>query len=108
MAIYVRRYHNCTPLHDSVTGLPVAYTTAGAAIAVTNDTEGILKVTITNPARPQEPMKEYILDIQPGTTANFTTGLNDRTGAAITADSIIVAIVEGQTVPEFYNATTAL
>jgi hypothetical protein len=107
MAIYVRRYHNCTPLLDH-TGAHSAYTTAGGAIAVTNDTEGILKVTITNPARPQEPMKEYILDVQPGTTTNFTTGLTDRDGNAITADSELVAIVEGQTVPEFFSAAAAL
>ena len=107
MATYVRRYHNCTPLLDS-TGAANAYTTAGGAIAVTNDTEGILKVTITNPARQLEPMKEYILNIAPGTTVNYTTGLTDRDDAAITAQSELVAIVEGSTVPEFYSAGAAI
>ena len=107
MASFVRRYHNCTPLLDSA-GAQQAYTTAGGAISVTNDTEGLLKVTITNPARQLEPMKEYILNIAPGTTANFTTGLTDRDDADITAQSELVAIVEGQTVPEFFSAGAAV
>ncbi len=76
----IKRYFNCIP-----TG--TAYT------------EGIMKVTVTNPARQLEPMKEYIVDVQPGATATVPAGLLDRDGAPITANSEIVVIVEGSTVP---------
>jgi len=105
MAIYVRRYHNCTPLATDA-GVVSAYT--GAAVTVTNDTEGILKVTVTNPARQLEPLKEYIVNIQPGATGDIPAGLLDRDGAAITGQSECVAIVEGQTVPEYFSAATAV
>jgi len=98
MAIYVRRYHNCTPLTDDA-GAVVPYT--GSGVSVTNDTEGILKVTVTNPSRQLEPLKEYIVDIKPA-------GLLDRDCAAITTQSECVAIVEGSTVPEYFSAATAI
>ncbi len=105
MAIYVRRYHNCTPLATDA-GAAVPY--VGNAVTVTNDTEGILKVTVTNPARQLEPMKEYIVNIQPGTTGDIPAGLLDRDGVAVTTQSECVAIVEGQTVPEYFSAATAI
>ncbi len=105
MAIYVRRYHNCTPL-TADDGSIVPY--AGSGVTVTNDTEGILKVTVTNPERQLEPLKEYILDIQPGTDGIIPAGLLDRNGDAITTQSECVAIVEGQTVPEYFSAATAI
>ena len=105
MAIFVRRYHNCTPLATDA-GAVVPYT--GAAVTVTNDTEGILKVTVTNPARQLEPLKEYIVDIQPGSTGDIPAGLLDRDGVAITTQSECVAIVEGSTVPEYFSAAAAL
>ncbi len=87
----IKRYFNCIP-----TG--VAYTGA-ADSTIVNGTEGIMKVTVTNPARPLEPMKEYIVDVQPGGTADVPAGLLDRDGVAITTGSEIVVIVEGSTVP---------
>ena len=105
MAIYIRRYHNCTPLHTSA-GVVVPY--VGVAVPVTNNTEGILKVTVTNPARQLEPLKEYIVDIQPGATANIPASLLDRDGDAITTQSECVAIVEGSSVPEYFSAASAI
>jgi|LGOV01.1.fsa_nt_gb hypothetical protein len=105
MAIYVRRYHNCTPLTDDA-GAIVPYT--GSGVTVTNDTEGILKVTVTNPARQLEPLKEYILNIEPGAVGTIPATLLDRDGVAITTQSECVAIVEGSTVPEYFSAATAI
>lgn len=94
MAIYVRKYHQCTPL---VTHLGAVATYTGAAVAVTNDSEGIIKVTVTNPKRQQEPLIEHAVVIQPGTTANVPAGLLDRTGAAITTQSEVVLLTDGST-----------
>ncbi len=105
MAIYVRRYFNCVPL-TSDAGVIQAY--GGGQIDVVNDTEGILKVTVTNPARQLEPLKEYIVNIAPGTTGSIPAGLLDRDGVAITTQSECVAIVEGSTVPEYFSAATAI
>jgi len=91
MATIVKRYNNCLPTGG-------AYTGAEMVDEVDNQTEGILKVTITNPARPLEPMKEYIIDVQPGEKATIPAGLLDRDGQAITA-ALVVVIVEGSTVP---------
>ena len=86
----IKRYNNC---------IPTGETYAGAELSTTvNATEGILKVTIGNPDRPLEPMKEYIVDVQPGATATIPAGLLDREGAAITSAEVVV-IVEGSTVP---------
>ena len=90
MAKTVKRYMNCMPVGESYTG--TAYT------AVTNSTEGILKVTITNPSRPLEPLKEYIDNVIPGGTCNLPAGLKDRDGTAITSAEVVI-IVEGSTVP---------
>lgn len=103
---YVRRYHNCTPLHDLTAGTILPY--EGDAVTVFNDTEGILKVTVTNPARQLEPLKEYIVNIQPGVSGDIPAGLLDRDGVAITTQSECVVIVEGSTVPEYYNAAAAI
>jgi len=86
----IKRFHNCIPTGGKYTGV--------ADTSVTNETEGILKVTIANPARPLEPMKEYINDVQPGGTSDLPAGLLDRDGVAITTADIVV-IVEGSTVP---------
>lgn len=91
MAKTIKRYHNCVPTGDTYDGTESAVTT--------NGTEGILKVTVANPERPLEPLKEYIVDTQPGAVATLPAGLLDRNGDAIT-DAEIVVIVEGQTVPE--------
>ena len=103
---YVRRYHNCTPLHDLTAGTILPY--EGDAVTVYNDTEGLLKVTVTNPARQLEPLKEHIVEIAPGTSGDIPAALTDRDGDAITTQSECVAIVEGSTVPEYYNAIEAI
>ena len=90
MAKTIKRYDNCTPVGESYTG--------AAYVAVTNATEGILKVTIGNPDRPMEPMKEYIDNVAPGGTCNLPAGLKKRDGTAITAAEVVI-IVEGSTVP---------
>lgn len=90
MAVTVKRYHNCAPVGESYAGNE--YT------GVTNGTEGILKVTVVNPDRPLEPLKEYIENVQPGGTCTLPAGLLDRNGDAIT-DAEVVVIVEGSTVP---------
>ena len=87
----VQRYNNCLPTGG-------AYTGAEMVDEVTNETEGILKVTITNPARQMEPMKEYIINVQPGDSATIPAGLLDREGNPITA-ALVCIIVEGSTVP---------
>lgn len=87
----IKRYFNCIPTGVQYTGVEDT--------SITNDTEGIMKVTITNPARPLEPMKEYIVDVQPGKAATVPAGLLDRDGVPITTGSEIVVIVEGSTVP---------
>ena len=86
----IKRFHNCIPTGDTYTG--------AEDTSVVNETEGILKVTITNPARPLEPMKEYIVNVQPGATATIPAGLLDREDVAITSADIVI-IVEGSTVP---------
>ena len=107
MAIYVRRYDNCTPAIDSVTGDVVAYT--GSAIAVTNDTLGILKATITDPNDQLRPLLKNIVEIAPGATANVAASLTDLTDTAVTTQSIVVIMVEGATNPEaFVGATAAI
>jgi hypothetical protein len=90
MAKTIKRYNNCTPVGESYTG--------AAYVGVTNGTEGILKVTIGNPDRPLEPMKEYIDNVKPGGTCKLPAGLTDRKGVAITSAEVVV-IVEGSTVP---------
>lgn len=90
MAVTIKRYHNSYPVGESYTG--AEYT------GVTNGTEGILKVTVANPDRPLEPLKEYIEDVQPGGTCALPAGLLDRNGDAIT-DAEVLVIVEGSTVP---------
>ena len=87
----IKRYFNCIPTGAAYTG--------AADSSIVNGTEGIMKVTVTNPARPLEPMKEYIVNVQPGATATVPAGLMDRDGVAITSGSEIVVIVEGSTVP---------
>ena len=86
----IKRYFNCIPTGAAYTG--------AEDTSIVNGTEGIMKVTVTNPARLLEPMKEYIVDVQPGDTATVPAGLLDRDGVAITASEIVV-IVEGSTVP---------
>ena len=81
---------NCIPVGENYTGAKY--------VGVTNETEGVLKVTIVNPARPLEPMKEYINDVQPGQACDIPAGLLDREGVAITTAEVVV-IVEGSTVP---------
>ena len=106
MAIYVRKYHQCTPLVDHL-GAVAAYT--GSAVTVTNDTEGIIKVTVTNPSRQQEPLIEYAVTIQPGTTGDVPAGLLDRDGVAITTQSEVVLLTDGSTNTEpLIGATTAI
>lgn len=87
----IKRYHNCVPTGETYTGIESA--------VITNGTEGILKITVANPERPLEPLKEYIVNTQPGAVATIPAGLLDRSGVAITSAEIVV-IVEGQTVPE--------
>lgn len=91
MAKTVRRYHNCVPTGELYTGIESA--------VITNGTEGILKITVTDPARPLAPLKEYIQNVAPGATATIPAGLLDRDGVAITSGDVVV-IVEGSTVPE--------
>lgn len=86
----IKRYMNCIPTGSTYTG--------AEDTSVVNETEGILKVTVTNPDRPLEPMKEYIVNVQPGDTATVPAGLMDRDGSLITSAEIVV-IVEGSTVP---------
>ena len=86
----ITRYFNCIPTGESYTGAELSTTV--------NGTEGILKVTIGNPDRPLEPMKEYIVNVQPGGTATIPAGLLARDGTPITSAEVVV-IVEGSTVP---------
>lgn len=87
----IKRYFNCIPTGVAYTGV--------ADSTIVNGTEGIMKVTVTNPQRPLEPMKEHIIDVQPGDTANVPAGLLDRNGDLIALNSEIVVIVEGSTAP---------
>lgn len=91
MAVTVKRYHNCAPVGEDYAG--TEYT------GVTNGTEGILKVTIANPDRPLEPMKEYIDNVQPGDTCTLPAGLLKRDGVTAVGTVEVVVIVEGSTVP---------
>ncbi len=91
MANTVKRYDNCLPTGGTYTG-------AKMTDEVVNATEGVLKVTIGNPSRPMEPMKEYIINVPVGGKATIPAGLKDRDGAAITSAEVVV-IVEGSTVP---------
>lgn len=91
MAKTIKRYFNCIPTGVDYTG--------AEDTSITNGTEGIMKITVTNPKRQLEPMKEYIVNVQPGQVATVPAGLKDREGTAITANSEIVVIVEGSTVP---------
>ena len=90
MAKVVKRYNNCLPVGENYTGAKY--------VGVTNSTEGILKVTIGNPDRPLEPMKEYIQNVAPGDACDLPAGLKNREGVAITQAEVVI-IVEGSTVP---------
>ena len=81
---------NCVPTGETYTGSALSTTV--------NATEGILKVTIGNPDRVLEPMKEYIVNVQPGDTATIPAGLLKRDGTPVTSAEVVV-IVEGSTVP---------
>ena len=87
----IKRYNNCIPTGETYTGSELS--------ASVNATEGILKVTICNPDRPLEPMKEYIVDVQPGDTATIPAGLLKRDGVTAITSAEVVVIVEGSTVP---------
>jgi len=97
MAHEVRRYHQSFPLLDDA-GVIVKY--VGDEVEVFNNTEGILSIAPSNPARFLEPLTHLTKRIPAGETCKLEAGLCDRLGVPIKENSDVLVIITDTSIPQ--------